>query len=159
MTGRVKLIFTASILLNIGLVCAGAGLAYKMCWGDRFGLPDNVSAESRAAMEDAFKEGRTRIRPLIDTAKERRKAVEAVITADAFDREAYDEAVTPLLTTRQEIARAKADVMGGALARLPAEDRRAIAGRLLDRLEGRRPHRPGADQPRKAPDQDAPATP
>ena len=136
MNGRTRLIFTASILLNLILLGAASTMLWRMC-GDRYRIGHELSPAGQATLKSAFRDGRAQIGPLIDDAKAHRAEVEKAITADEFDMETYRTAVQPMLESRAGIGRAKAEIMGRALSELSADDRRLIARRMLDRLEGR----------------------
>lgn len=135
MNRRTKIIFTISLLLNIVLIGAGAGMAYKM-HQDPF--PGDMSPQARAFMGKIFEQGRAEVKPLIDETKAKRKIVESILTAETFDRDAYTKAAGDMLDSRDRISRKKAEIMGRALVDVPAADRKEFAGRILDGLEGRK---------------------
>lgn len=139
MTRRMKLVFTLSFLLNIVLIGAGAGLYYR--YHEDGPMPPDMSPKAREFLSGTYKSGREEMKPLIDEIKERRGRVEDILTAETFDRAAYDAAVASLLDQRDVIGRKKADIMGRALADLPAEDRRAFARQIVEGLTGHRSHR------------------
>ncbi|PZO86873.1 MAG: hypothetical protein DI626_05355 [Micavibrio aeruginosavorus] len=141
MSRRMKAVFTASVLLNILFIGLGAGMLYR--FSGEVPIPPNMSPEARHFIARTYQEGREEIRPMIDEMKRERKVVEGIITAEKFDAAAYDEAVEKLLTTRSEIGQKRADIMGKALEELPSEDRREFAHRILESLEGKRPHKGG----------------
>lgn len=136
MNRRMKLIFTISLLLNIVFVGIAAGMYVRMK-GD-IPMPRDITPEARQFLSSTFEKGRAEVKPLIGIAKEKRKAVESVITAENFDRAAYDAAVKDMIDARDTIARKKADIMGRALVDLSADERQKFAGFILDGLEGRK---------------------
>lgn len=142
MNRRMKLIFTVSILLNIVFIGVGAGMFYRFCQ-ERIDIPGSMTPEARHFMAMTFQKGRDEVKPLIKDVKEQRKAVEKVITAETFDLEAYKKVTAAMLDTRDDITRKRAEIMGEALVELPLEDRKKFARRVIDGLEGRRPHRGG----------------
>ena len=75
---------------------------------------------------------------MIEEVKAQRKAVEAIIMAEKFDRAAYDKAVDSMLDTRDQITRKRAAIMGDALVDLPVADRKKFSKRVLDGLSGGR---------------------
>ncbi len=141
MNRRMKLIFTASVLLNIVFVGVGVGMFFRFC--QEIPIPGQMSPEARHFIARTFQEGREEIKPLIDEDKKDRVKVEAVLTADTFDKKAYDAEVSEMLDSRDAISRKRADIMGRALVDLPAEDRREFAKRILDGLEGQKPRKGG----------------
>jgi uncharacterized membrane protein len=141
MNRRMKLIFTLSVLLNIVFVGVGIGMFYRFC--QEIPIPGQISPEARHFVARTFQEGRKEIKPLIDEVKADRAKVEKILTAEQFDAKAYDKAVDEMLDSRNGVTRKRAEIMGRALADLPAEDRQKFAKRVLDGLEGHRPRRGG----------------
>ncbi len=141
MSKRMKLIFTVSLLLNIILIGVGAGMLFRFC--QDIPIPADMSPEARHFVAMTFQNGREQVKPLIDDVKAKRKVVEMLLTADAFDAKAYGKAVDDLLETQAKIARKRADIMEAALQDLPAADRKKFADRILDGLRGGRPRKGG----------------
>lgn len=141
MTRRMKIIFTVSVLLNIVFTGVAAGMMYR--FARELPIPGQMSPEARHFVARTFQQGREEVKPLISEVKERRKAVEAVLTAREFDRKAYDKAVDRMLDSRDEVSRKRAEIMGRALVDLPYEDRQKFAKRILDGLEGHKPRKGG----------------
>lgn len=139
---RMRVIFTLSLVLNVLFIAVGAGLLYKFCRDD-IRIPHNMSPDARHFMARTFQEGREQVKPLIEDVKSRRAAVEEIITAEVFDADAYAKAVEPMLDTRDKISRKRAEIMGKALSELPHADRIEFADRIIDGLEGKRPHKKG----------------
>lgn len=141
MNRRMKMIFTVSVLLNIVFIGVGAGMFFRFC--QEIPIPGQMSPEARHFVARTFQEGRSEIKPLIDEVKADRLKVEAVLTADTFDKKAYDAEVSEMLDSRDAISRKRADIMGRALVDLPPEDRKEFAKRILDGLEGHKPRKGG----------------
>jgi hypothetical protein len=139
---RMRVVFTISLVLNVLFIAVGAGLLYKFARDD-IRIPPDMSPEARHFMARTFQEGREQVKPLIEQVKERRAVVREIITAEEFDADAYAEAIEPMLDTRDQISRKRAEIMGKALAELPLEDREKFADRILDGLEGRKKHKKG----------------
>lgn len=139
MNPRMKLIFTVSLLLNIVFVGTAAGMLYRFAQ-ERIDIPGDMTPEARSFMARTFQQGREQIRPMIDKVKKERKDVENVIKAEPFDIKAYEKTTGVLLDTRNDISRKRAEIMGEALADLPQKDRDKFARKIIDGLEGRRPH-------------------
>lgn len=139
---RMRVIFTLSLVLNVLFLAVGAGLLYKFCRDD-IRIPPNMSPEARHFMARTFQEGREQVKPLIAEVKAQREVVRDIITAEEFDPAAYQEAVEPMLETRDRISRQRAEIMGKALSELPLADREKFVDRILDGLEGKKPHKKG----------------
>ncbi len=142
MRRRVKIIFTISVLLNVVLIAMALGTYFRF-HRDMPPMPDMLSAQSRQVLSDTFKQGREEIGPLFGNMKAERAKVETILTADDFDAQAYDAAVSQMLDAREAITRKKAEIMGRAMAQLPAQERQKFTGYFLDKLEGRYPHKGG----------------
>jgi len=138
MNRRMKLIFTTSVLLNIVLIGVGLGLLFKFC--QDIPIPRDMSPDARNFVARTYQNGREEVKPLITEVKERRKSVERILTADDFDRKAYDKAVDDLLDTQGKIMRHRADTMGKALTDLTDDDRKKFSRQVIDGLT---PGRPG----------------
>lgn len=141
MNRRMKLIFTASVLLNIVFIGVGVGMFFRFC--QEIPIPGQMSPEARHFIARTFQEGREEIKPLIDEVKKDRAKVETVLTAETFDKKAYDAEVSNMLDSRDAVSRKRADIMGRALVDLPVEDRKEFAKRILDGLEGHKPRKGG----------------
>jgi uncharacterized membrane protein len=145
MSKRMKIIFTLSLIANIIFMAVGAGLFYRFV-KDEVPIAGDMTPEARHFVARTFQEGREKVKPYFTDIKQQRPKVEAIIIADEFDRAAYDREVDKMLDIRDKISRQRAEVMGDALADLPAVDRQKFAKRALDGLEGRKPHRKGFHQ-------------
>jgi uncharacterized membrane protein len=141
MNRRMKIIFTISLLANIVFIGVGAGLFFKYC--QDIPIPGDMSPEARHFVARTLQEGREQVKPLYQKAKANRQKVEDIIMAETFDKAAYDKAVDELLGSREGISRKRAEIMGKALGDLPASDRRKFARRIVESLEGKRPHKGG----------------
>ncbi len=142
MNRRMKLIFTASLLLNIVFIGVGAGMLYRFA-KEEVPIPGQMSPEARHFIARTFQEGREEVKPLMEQLKSRRAAVESIITAKEFNVKAYNAAVDDMLDSRDAVSRKRAEIMGRALVDLPAADRQKFAKRILDGLEGRKPRKGG----------------
>ncbi|MFA5592666.1 MAG: hypothetical protein WC989_05075 [Micavibrio sp.] len=141
MSRRMKIIFTVSLLLNIVFAAAGAGLFFNFT--RELPIPPHISPEARHFIARTYQEGREEIRPLIESVKTQRAAVEKIVTAEEFDAEAYRDAARKMLDTRAQISSKRAEIMGRALEDLPAEDRREFARNIMDGLQGHKPRKGG----------------
>lgn len=142
MNRRMKMIFTVSVLLNIVFIGVGAGLFFRFCQ-EEVHIPGQISPEAKHFIARTYQEGREEVKPLIEEVKKDRAKVEAVLTADTFDAEAYKAQVSEMLDSRDAISRKRAEIMGRALVDLPPEDRKEFAKRILDGLEGHKPRKGG----------------
>ena len=132
MSKRMRLIFTVSILLNIVFIAVGVGMFYRYC--QDIPIPGTMSPDARNFVARTYQNGREEVKPLIKEVKGRRKAVEAILESDNFDRKAYDAAVDDLLETQGKIARHRADTMGKALTDLTDDDRKKFSKEIINGL-------------------------
>lgn len=137
MSKKLRLIFTLSLIANVLFVAVGAGLFWRFCKDD-VPIAGDMSPEARHFVARTFQEGRERVKPLYENIRAQRPKVEEIITAEKFDKKAYDKEVDKMLDIRDKISRERADVMGQALSDLPQDDREKFAKRALDGLEGKR---------------------
>lgn len=137
MSKRMRLIFTASLLLNIVFVAVGIGMFYRYC--QDIPIPGTMSPDARNFVARTYQNGREEVKPLIEEVKARRKKVESILTSDNFDRKAYDAAVDDLLVTQGKIARHRADTMGKALTELSDDDRKKFSKEIINGLTPGRP--------------------
>jgi uncharacterized membrane protein len=142
MSKRMRLVFTASLLLNIVFAAVGAGMFFRYC--QDIPIPGTMSPDARNFVARTYQNGREEVKPLITEVKARRQKVEDILESDKFDRKAYDAAVDDLLVTQGKIARHRADTMGKALTDLSDEDRQKFSKEIISGLTPGRPrHRGG----------------
>ncbi len=142
MSKRIRIIFTLSLIANILFLAVGAGLFYRFCRDD-VPIAGDMSPEARHFVARTFQEGREKVKPYYEQIRAQRPVVEDIITADEFDKKAYDREVDKMLDIRDKISRERAAVMGQALSDLPQPDREKFAKRALDGLEGKKRHGKG----------------
>lgn len=158
MSKSIKIIFTLSLLLNLVLVGIAGGCLWK-----RGGPPmpfGETSAETQALFKRHFEANRGAMRADIDTIRASRKALEPIITAENFDRDAYDAEIDKVLKTRDKMGHRRADILGDILAEMPHADREKVAHKILSKLTDDRPRGPRRDhdgKPHGAPPVSPPA--
>jgi Spy/CpxP family protein refolding chaperone len=129
MKKTIKIIFTLSLLLNIALIGVVLGGMYKRYkWHQP---PVELSEKSQKILKDNFQQTRMEMRESFDKIRADGRELQHIITAETFDREAYDEAVSKILKKKDDLAHAKADSMGDVLSRLSVEERQKISKRLV----------------------------
>ena len=141
MSKRMRLVFTASLLLNIVFVAVGIGMFYRYC--QDIPIPGTMSPDARNFVARTYQNGREEVKPLITEVKARRQKVEDILESDIFDRKAYDAAVDDLLVMQGKIARHRADTMGKALTDLSDEDRQKFSKEIINGLTPGRPRHRG----------------
>lgn len=141
MSKRMRLVFTASLLLNIIFFAVGIGMFYRYC--QDIPIPGTMSPDARNFVARTYQNGREEVKPLITEVKARRQKVEDILESDNFDRKAYDAAVDDLLETQGKIARHRANTMGKALNDLSDEDRQKFSKEIINGLTPGRPRHRG----------------
>ena len=129
MKKTIKIIFTLSLLLNIALIGVVLGGVYKRHkWHQP---PIELSEKSQKILKDNFQQSRMQMKESFDQIRADSRELQNIITAETFDREAYNEVVSKILENKDALAHAKADSMGDVLSRLSAEERQKISKRLV----------------------------
>ena len=131
MTKTMKIIFTLSILINLVLIGVVGGSFYKHHKKYAHPIPKELSAESRAELEDDMKASREKMRAQFKELKKYHGELRSVVTAEEFDIDAYNESVDRILDTKDEMGKQKAEMMGNILSKLSLEERRKVSERFL----------------------------
>jgi uncharacterized membrane protein len=144
MSRMMKIIFTISILLNLVFIGLGVGMTHKFSRKmppDIKQMQSEISPEARAMMKQRFEEGREGFFAMMREAKQKRDAVEAALAAPEFDAEAYDAAVSDMLSMKANMEKRKAAWMKDMAENLSDEDRQKMAKFLSDKMSGHHPHK------------------
>ena len=139
MSKPIKIIFTLSLLLNLVMLGMAGGCLWK-----RYDHPrpfQNTAESTQAAFRAAFEKNRPAMRADMDSIRQSRETLESIMTAETFDRAAYDNAVQGVLNTRDGINRRRAEILGEVLSTLPVEERRKVTRKIISKLTEERPSR------------------
>ncbi len=134
MTRTLKIIFTVSLVLNVLLIAAGAGFAFKALRhmpGHGPMARENLSPETQHLMARTFRKNRKDMAECIRDAHEQREALMDVMAAENFDPQAYDRAIEGLLAGQNEMMRMHAQTIKKMAERLPAEERKKLGMHLI----------------------------
>lgn len=137
MSKCIKIIFTISLLLNLALIGVVGGGVWKR-WNHPMPFQE-ASDETRALFKQAFENNRDAMRADIDALRTARPALEKIITAQDFNRAAYDAEINTILKVRSGMEQRRAQVLGDILAQLPAAERQKIAPKMLEKLTDDQP--------------------
>jgi Spy/CpxP family protein refolding chaperone len=132
MSKCIKIVFTLSLLLNLALAGVGVG-----CLWQKFNRPmpfSNTAPETQALFKKNFEANREAMRADIDAIRAVRTTLEPIITAEKFDRKAYNAEVGKVLKARDKMGNRRADILGDILAELPQAERQKIAHKILAKL-------------------------
>ncbi len=140
MNKNMKIVFTASVLLNLLLAGIMAGYAVKCRSPDPWSAAPamaKLSPQGKTLLKDSFDASRATMEQTFRDAKQLREKLNAILQADTFDADAYAAASAALREHQVKIMEQRAKTAGGLAAKLSPEDRRLMA----DWLSG--PGRPG----------------
>lgn len=148
MNKPIKIIFTLSLLLNLALVGVLVGCQWKR---HDHKMPFSEASEStRAQFKAAFEGNRANMRADIDAIRTSRATLESIITAEPFDRSAYNAEIQNVLNVRDRMGERRATILGDVLEKLPADERAQIAKKITSKLTDERTRHGG--KPRGAPE-------
>ncbi len=142
MTKAVKIIFTVSILLNLLLVGAFAGLALKhrshQPWHE---VKNEMAPETQHLMAKAYQDSRREMGVAIKDMRKGRDDLVKIMSAEEFDPEAYDVAMAKIVKARAEMGAKRMEATKEMAAQLPQSERKKLAQkfkRFGDRKHGGR---------------------
>lgn len=162
MKKRVKTIFTISIMANILLAGALAGMIIDhprdVAWAE---IKRDLTPESQQMVTKMFQDTWKDTSSILRQTMDNRQYLADVIAADRFDPAKFDEAVERLRGTQDLIAKKKIESTKDLLAKLPPQDRQKLAERVADSFtwKGNRSHKRPHDYPRPPEGKDAPPPP
>jgi uncharacterized membrane protein len=135
-----KILFTASILLNIALLGALGGKVYKDAKRHPWKLvKEELSPESRNIVARNF---RATHRQMWQTHKEGqalRKKMDKILKAEEFDEEAFRKNAEKIAKLKEKMNKARLDSMVDLAKTLPYEDRVKIADKMARAMKPRGP--------------------
>jgi uncharacterized membrane protein len=149
MKKREKTLFTVSVLANILLAGALAGMIADhprdVAWDD---IKKELSPPSQELVTKMFQDTWKDTGAVFRQSMDNRKYLADVVAADKFEPAKFDEAVKRLRGTQDLIAQKKIESTKELLGKLPTEDRKKLAERVADsftwkggnRRPGKRPH-------------------
>lgn len=139
MNRTMKIIFTLSVVLNVMLIGALGGFFYKrmthMPHHDP-ALRESLDPQTRHLMARQFRAHKEEIGENIKAMRVVRQDIMTVMSAEEFDRAAYDQAVARLVQGQDTRMKHQAMMIGDIAGDLSVEERRKLAGLLLARGEG-----------------------
>lgn len=163
MNRKLKLFFTLSVLLNILMIGTMAGFLMKCNYrpGPDFRDMAKLSAEGKALMDATFTKSHDEMGDVFNDARAARADVIDILTADTFDKPAFDKASAKLRKIQTRIMQRRVDTAAELSEKLKPEDRKLLAEWLAG--PGGRPgskYFPGHDKdgkhgPDNAPGKDA----
>lgn len=151
MSKKIKIILTVSILANVLLAGALAGMVLdkprEMPWEK---TKRELTPESQELVAKMFQNTWKDMGPVIRQSMDNRKYLADVVRADEFDPKAFDEAVKRLRGVQDLIAKKKIESTKELLTRLPDEDRKKLAEQVANSFswKGNRHGKRPSDYPR-----------
>lgn len=152
MTKTVKIIFTISLVLNL-LFLGGAISAYVhhpekvQGWKE---VRETLAPETRDLMKVTFKEKKQEVLPLFKEAHKKKQEMKKVMTAKAFDPEAFDGLAIELKSIKADLLDHKLEVIKTVLSKLPQEERAKLAKHIAEKLFGDGGRDGRKDRPRRS---------
>ncbi len=136
-TNAMKIIFTVSVILNVLLLGAAGGLAYKHGSDKPYhAIHADMSPEGRnvvaRAMQNAFRDGRE----VMQEARAIKKDIRAILTAPEFDAQAFDAKAEELHDIMSAMGHKRIDVTKDLAAQLSQEDRKVLAEKFSKGFRG-----------------------
>jgi uncharacterized membrane protein len=132
-----KIFFTVSVLLNIALIGVFAGSALKRMNDDPLrSVHAEMSPEARhivaRKMQSAFRDNRAEMQK----AREAKKAVRDILSAEEFDAEAFEAKAMEMHDTRTKMGLRRIEVTKELASQLSQEDRKVLASRFASGFRG-----------------------
>lgn len=138
MSKRFKIILTVSVLLNIVLAGITAGMMMQCgqpSWQPKEEMA-RLSPEAKSLMGESFAQNRRAMDKVFDDAKKARRDVVRILTAESFDKGAYEKASETLRDKQVQIMAKRAGAAGDLAAKMKAEDRKIMAEWLAGPIRG-----------------------
>ena len=166
MSKTLKILFTASIILNVllaGVVIGTFSHDFKRKVSMRHDIDETLKefpADKRDLVTEAVESLRERTRKTKKEIHEKRKEIVAILTAPEFDPALYDKKVTELHTLMNSLGNEFADTARGLALNLDQDERKALADVIMKRRGGRHAYkekwddRPGKPGPGPTQDED-----
>lgn len=161
MTRKMKMLFTLSVIVNVLLLGTAGGMAYKHWSQEPYSeVYADMSPEARnivaRTMQTAFRDGREEMKK----AREVKKEIRAILSAETFDAEAFDAQAEKLHTIMSGMGHKRIDVTKELAEQLSQADRKVLAEKFSKGFHGRdrrgghkgRPHEFLKEQERDAGD-------
>jgi uncharacterized membrane protein len=146
------MILTISILLNLVFAGVGAGLAIQCAngpsWKPKAEMA-RLSPEAKSLMGESFAKNRRAMDKVFKDAKKARHDVVNILTAETFDKDAYQKASNTLREQQVQIMTKRADAAGELAVKMKPEDRKIMAEWLAGPIRGMGKGKAGPPMPEK----------
>lgn len=133
----IRIIFTASLLLNMLLLGVVGGHVYMQWqahpWQD---VREDLSPEARNKAARIFQSAFRKIREVGDGARKARAELVKTLSAETFDPKAFDRDAMKLAEARAEITTLKIEATKEVAEVLDAQERAKMARRMTDIIGG-----------------------
>ncbi len=142
MSRPMKIVFTASIILNVLFLGIAAG---GMFHHEPREMPpwekakETLAPETIEVIKSTFKEKKEEIVPLFKEASQKKSAMKEVITAPEMDGDAYDALAEELKILNGKLMDHRISSIKAIFAGLPQEERAKIADHTVEKLLGKPP--------------------
>lgn len=148
MSKKMKIVFTASVLLNVVLAGLAGGSTYKHWRDDNMRRMElEMSPEGRnivaRTMQKAFTEGK----PRMDEARAIKKEIKSILSAQQFDADAFEAQAQKLHEVMSDMGHKRIDVTKELASQLSASDRKILAEKFSKGFHGHDKSRGDKDRP------------
>ena len=99
---------------------------------------DKVNPQTREIFKKNIRKNHGEMRKTFDEMRELKGALKDIITAEEFDKTAYDEKMQQISTIRNTIQTQKTESLGEVLSSLTWEQRQEMADHVLRKISGKR---------------------
>lgn len=132
MSKKAKLIFTASILLNLLLLGAGSGMlvkrAYNNPWSQAY---QDLGPQSQHSVARAFQKARKDMRATRKEFHAARRELTKILQKDTLDEEAYAQAMERMNEAQAKMHTHKIEMMKDIMRDLSPEEREILTDRIM----------------------------
>ena len=137
MSKNIKILLSVSLLLNVLVIGAGAGMVYKK-WSEHSwaSARQDLEPETRNLVGRTFQSAFRDIRPLGNKARRARADMVKILSAKEFDAEKFDLVAQRLSKLSRQIRDKKIEATKAIALQLSAEERRKMAKRMTDMIGG-----------------------
>lgn len=142
-----KILFTLSVALNLALIGTIAGhqagrWRQDAPWQE---IQKGLAPQTQEIMRKMFEEKREKIKANWMEMREKKKNMEAILSAPQFDAQAFDVAVQDWQAFNAQVTQSKMETFKTIMGQLPQEERAKLAEKFVKVLTGARDRRGGRE--------------
>lgn len=133
MNGKMKTLFTISVVLNVLLIATHVGMFVKNHNKDRGwkGYTHELSEETRSKVRASFQESKEEFKQHMQQVKDMRAELDEVLQKEEFDRDAFMGVSDRMHELFGDMMSKKVEKLADLLADVPVEERSALAKKFM----------------------------